>query len=90
MEDENYASEYLSSQYTGICPGCCRTEMGGSTAPRSVEEGATGIRRRQVGARRSGRPNLCGSDYRCGCRLDQVNFTDVEASNWGWKGSTFG
>ena len=43
MEDENYASECLSSQYTGICPGCCRTEMGGSTAPRSVEEGAAGI-----------------------------------------------
>jgi NAD(P)-dependent dehydrogenase (short-subunit alcohol dehydrogenase family) len=26
-----------------VCPGWCRTEMGGSTAPRSVEEGAAGI-----------------------------------------------
>jgi NAD(P)-dependent dehydrogenase (short-subunit alcohol dehydrogenase family) len=26
-----------------VCPGWCRTEMGGPTAPRSVEEGATGI-----------------------------------------------
>jgi len=26
-----------------VCPGWCRTEMGGSTAPRSVEEGAVGI-----------------------------------------------
>lgn len=26
-----------------ICPGWCRTEMGGSAAPRSVEEGADGI-----------------------------------------------
>lgn len=26
-----------------VCPGWCRTEMGGSGAPRSVEEGAAGI-----------------------------------------------
>jgi len=26
-----------------VCPGWCRTEMGGATAPRSVEEGAAGI-----------------------------------------------
>ena len=26
-----------------VCPGWCRTEMGGSGAPRSVEEGAVGI-----------------------------------------------
>ena len=26
-----------------VCPGWCRTEMGGPTAPRSVEEGAAGI-----------------------------------------------
>lgn len=26
-----------------VCPGWCRTEMGGSGAPRSVEEGADGI-----------------------------------------------
>lgn len=26
-----------------VCPGWCRTEMGGPSAPRSVEEGATGI-----------------------------------------------
>jgi NAD(P)-dependent dehydrogenase (short-subunit alcohol dehydrogenase family) len=26
-----------------VCPGWCRTEMGGSNAPRSVEEGAGGI-----------------------------------------------
>ncbi|HWH68739.1 MAG TPA: SDR family NAD(P)-dependent oxidoreductase [Candidatus Sulfotelmatobacter sp.] len=26
-----------------VCPGWCRTEMGGLTAPRSVEEGAAGI-----------------------------------------------
>jgi len=26
-----------------VCPGWCRTEMGGSEAPRSVEEGAAGI-----------------------------------------------
>jgi NAD(P)-dependent dehydrogenase (short-subunit alcohol dehydrogenase family) len=26
-----------------ICPGWCRTEMGGANAPRSVEEGAAGI-----------------------------------------------
>jgi NAD(P)-dependent dehydrogenase (short-subunit alcohol dehydrogenase family) len=26
-----------------VCPGWCRTEMGGSNAPRSVEEGASGI-----------------------------------------------
>ncbi|HVV72637.1 MAG TPA: SDR family NAD(P)-dependent oxidoreductase, partial [Verrucomicrobiae bacterium] len=26
-----------------VCPGWCRTEMGGSNAPRSVEEGAAGI-----------------------------------------------
>jgi NAD(P)-dependent dehydrogenase (short-subunit alcohol dehydrogenase family) len=26
-----------------VCPGWCRTEMGGPTAPRSVEEGADGI-----------------------------------------------
>ena len=26
-----------------VCPGWCRTEMGGSGAPRSVEEGASGI-----------------------------------------------
>jgi len=26
-----------------VCPGWCRTEMGGSAAPRSVEEGADGI-----------------------------------------------
>src|SRR6266404_1047224 len=26
-----------------VCPGWCRTEMGGPTAPRSVEEGASGI-----------------------------------------------
>jgi NAD(P)-dependent dehydrogenase (short-subunit alcohol dehydrogenase family) len=26
-----------------VCPGWCRTEMGGSAAPRSVEEGAAGI-----------------------------------------------
>lgn len=26
-----------------VCPGWCRTEMGGTTAPRSVEEGAAGI-----------------------------------------------
>ena len=26
-----------------VCPGWCRTEMGGPTAPRSVEEGAVGI-----------------------------------------------
>ena len=26
-----------------VCPGCCRTEMGGPGAPRSVEEGAAGI-----------------------------------------------
>ncbi len=26
-----------------VCPGWCRTEMGGPTAPRSVEEGAGGI-----------------------------------------------
>jgi len=26
-----------------VCPGWCRTEMGGSSAPRSVEEGAAGI-----------------------------------------------
>jgi NAD(P)-dependent dehydrogenase (short-subunit alcohol dehydrogenase family) len=26
-----------------VCPGWCRTEMGGSGAPRSVEEGAIGI-----------------------------------------------
>jgi NAD(P)-dependent dehydrogenase (short-subunit alcohol dehydrogenase family) len=26
-----------------VCPGWCRTEMGGATAPRSVEEGAMGI-----------------------------------------------
>jgi NAD(P)-dependent dehydrogenase (short-subunit alcohol dehydrogenase family) len=26
-----------------VCPGWCRTEMGGANAPRSVEEGASGI-----------------------------------------------
>ena len=26
-----------------VCPGWCRTEMGGANAPRSVEEGAAGI-----------------------------------------------
>lgn len=26
-----------------VCPGWCRTEMGGSSAPRSAEEGAAGI-----------------------------------------------
>ena len=26
-----------------VCPGWCRTDMGGSAAPRSVEEGASGI-----------------------------------------------
>jgi NAD(P)-dependent dehydrogenase (short-subunit alcohol dehydrogenase family) len=26
-----------------VCPGWCRTEMGGASAPRSVEEGAAGI-----------------------------------------------
>jgi NAD(P)-dependent dehydrogenase (short-subunit alcohol dehydrogenase family) len=26
-----------------VCPGWCRTDMGGPNAPRSVEEGATGI-----------------------------------------------
>jgi NAD(P)-dependent dehydrogenase (short-subunit alcohol dehydrogenase family) len=26
-----------------VCPGWCRTDMGGSAAPRSVEEGAAGI-----------------------------------------------
>jgi len=26
-----------------VCPGWCRTEMGGATAPRSAEEGAAGI-----------------------------------------------
>lgn len=26
-----------------VCPGWCRTEMGGAAAPRSVEEGAAGI-----------------------------------------------
>ena len=26
-----------------VCPGWVRTEMGGSAAPRSVEEGASGI-----------------------------------------------
>ena len=26
-----------------VCPGWCRTEMGGQSAPRSVEEGASGI-----------------------------------------------
>jgi NAD(P)-dependent dehydrogenase (short-subunit alcohol dehydrogenase family) len=26
-----------------VCPGWCRTEMGGQNAPRSVEEGAAGI-----------------------------------------------
>ena len=26
-----------------VCPGWCRTEMGGAGAPRSVEEGAAGI-----------------------------------------------
>lgn len=26
-----------------VCPGWCRTEMGGPTAPRTVEEGAAGI-----------------------------------------------
>lgn len=26
-----------------VCPGWCRTEMGGSSAPRSIEEGAAGI-----------------------------------------------
>jgi NAD(P)-dependent dehydrogenase (short-subunit alcohol dehydrogenase family) len=26
-----------------VCPGWCRTEMGGPNAPRSVEEGAAGI-----------------------------------------------
>ena len=26
-----------------VCPGWCRTDMGGSSAPRSVEEGAAGI-----------------------------------------------
>ena len=26
-----------------VCPGWCRTDMGGSTAPRSAEEGAAGI-----------------------------------------------
>jgi NAD(P)-dependent dehydrogenase (short-subunit alcohol dehydrogenase family) len=26
-----------------VCPGWCRTEMGGPTAPRSVEEGAAGV-----------------------------------------------
>ena len=26
-----------------VCPGWCRTEMGGPSAPRSVEEGAAGI-----------------------------------------------
>ena len=26
-----------------VCPGWCRTEMGGATAPRAVEEGAAGI-----------------------------------------------
>jgi NAD(P)-dependent dehydrogenase (short-subunit alcohol dehydrogenase family) len=26
-----------------VCPGWCRTEMGGPTAPRSVEDGAAGI-----------------------------------------------
>jgi NAD(P)-dependent dehydrogenase (short-subunit alcohol dehydrogenase family) len=26
-----------------VCPGWCRTEMGGASAPRSVEEGASGI-----------------------------------------------
>lgn len=26
-----------------VCPGWCRTDMGGSSAPRSVEEGAEGI-----------------------------------------------
>jgi NAD(P)-dependent dehydrogenase (short-subunit alcohol dehydrogenase family) len=26
-----------------VCPGWCRTEMGGSAAPRSVEDGAAGI-----------------------------------------------
>ena len=26
-----------------VCPGWCRTDMGGATAPRSVEEGAAGI-----------------------------------------------
>ena len=28
---------------SSVCPGWCRTEMGGPTAPRSVEEGAAGI-----------------------------------------------
>ena len=26
-----------------VCPGWCRTEMGGPSAPRSVEQGADGI-----------------------------------------------
>ncbi len=36
LKDKNIA-------VNSVCPGWCRTEMGGQAAPRSVEEGAAGI-----------------------------------------------
>ena len=36
LKDKNIA-------VNSVCPGWCRTEMGGSGAPRSAEEGASGI-----------------------------------------------
>ncbi len=56
----------LNIKINSVCPGWVRTDMGGSAANRSVEEGASGI----VWAATLGEDGLTGGSFRDGKKLD--------------------
>lgn len=60
------AREYPDLRVNAVCPGWCRTSMGGPSATRSVEEGANSILWAAIHAPQ----DLSGGFFRDGLRLD--------------------